>query len=329
MVGRDVVADVLAKKRVTAEDVRALRQVIYNDGAAEAGEVERLFAIDEAASDSDPAWCELFVEAVTDYVVEQVEPHGYVSEENAEWLIGRVSRDGVVKTVTELELLVKVLDRSKSSPQRLVVLALNQVKKAVVDGEGPLALGRALESGRVSRDEAELMRRILYAFGGDGNIAITRAEAEILFDINDATAHAANDPAWSELFVKAIANFMMAASGYTGPSREEALRREEWLDQPSGGIADFLGKMAAGGLRGVLAAYREPSTEAGFAQRNKHSETAMASAEVVTADEAEWLARRMGRDGRLHDNEKALLRFIRDEAPSVHPSLQSLIAKAA
>jgi len=37
----------------------------------------------------------------------------------------------------------------------------------------------------------------------------------------------------------------------------------------------------------------------------------------------------MGRDGVLHDNEKALLRFIRDEAPSVHPSLKSLIAKAA
>ena len=31
------------------------------------------------------------------------------------------------------------------------------------------------------------MRRMLYAFGGDGNIAITRQEAEVLFDINDAT----------------------------------------------------------------------------------------------------------------------------------------------
>ena len=136
MIGRDVVAEVLAKKRVTAEDVRALRQTVYNDGAAETGEVERLFAIDESVSDADPTWCELFVEAVTDYIVEQVEPHGYVNEENADWLISRISRDGLVKTVTEIELLVKVLDRSQSSPPRLVVFALNQVKKAVVDGEG-------------------------------------------------------------------------------------------------------------------------------------------------------------------------------------------------
>jgi len=49
----------------------------------------------------------------------------------------------------------------------------------------------------------------------------------------------------------------------------------------------------------------------------------------VTAEEAEWLARRMGRDGALHQNEKALLRFIRDESPAVHPSLQTLIASAA
>ena len=89
--------------------------------------------------------------------------------------------------------------------------------------------------------------------------------------------------------------------------------------------------MAAGGLRGMLNAYRQPDAgvEDGWAERNDRMAANVATAEVVTAEEAEWLARRMGRDGVLHDNEKALLRFIRDEAPSVHPSLQSLIAKAA
>jgi len=203
------------------------------------------------------------------------------------------------------------------------------VKKAVLEGEGPLAAGKSLEPGRVTRDEVELIRRILYAFGGEGNVAVTRAEAQILFDINDATAQAQNDPAWSDLFVKAIANFMMAASGYTAPSRQEAMRREEWLDAPSGGVADVFSRMAAGGLRGVLNAYRQPGSEAAWAARNRAKEASTATAEAVTADEAEWLAGRMGRDGVLHDNEKALLRFIRDEAPSVHPSLKSLIAKAA
>jgi hypothetical protein len=204
------------------------------------------------------------------------------------------------------------------------------VKKAVVDGEGPLARGGSLEPGRVGRHEAELVRRILYAFGGEGSVAITRAEAEILFDINDATAEADNDPAWSDLFVKAVANSLMAASGYQVPSRGEALRREAWLDAPTGGVADVFSRMAAGGLRGILQAYRQPdNAEQGWAARNAAMQAQSAAAEPVTAEEAEWLARRIGRDGVLGPNEKALLRFIRDEAPQVHPSLQSLIAKAA
>ena len=326
---RDVVADVKASNRITAGDVTELRRAVYHDGAAEAGEVERLFKIDEAASERDPSWAVFFVEAVTDYLVEQVEPHGYVSEANANWLIDRIGHDGVVKTETELELLVKVLEKAKSSPERLVAFALNQVKKAVVDGEGPLACGRALTPGHIGRAEVDLIRRILYAFGGDGNVAITHSEAEVLFDINDHTAEAENDPAWSDLFVKAIANFMMAASGYAVPTRQEALRREQWLDSASGGVGDFFSRMAAGGLHGIIAAYRRPSGEEAWAARNAETKAVIASAEAVTAAEAEWLARRIGRDGMLHANEKALLRFIRDEAPSVHPSLNSLIAKAA
>jgi hypothetical protein len=329
MFDRDVFAEVVASKRITAEDVQALRRSLYNDGVAEAGEVERLFAMDEAAEQHDPSWRELFVEAVTDYLVEQVAPQGYIDEANADWLIARIGRDGTVKTATELEILVKVIEKAKSSPERLSAFALAQVKKAVVDGEGPLARGGKLEAGRVGRDEVELMRRVLYAFGGDGNVAVTRAEAEILFDINDATAGADNDPSWPDLFVKAIANFLMAASGYAPPTRQEALRREAWLDTPAGGVTDFFSRMVAGGLRGALQAYRQPATEEAWAARNAQAATNVAVAEQVTGEEAEWLARRIGRDGALHENEKALLRFIRDEAPSVHPSLQSLIAKAA
>ena len=99
----DAVAEVLASKKITARQVRALRASLYNDGVAEAGEVERLFTMDEAATEADPAWSELFVEAVTDYIVEQVEPQGHISEENADWLIDRISRDGMVKTASELE----------------------------------------------------------------------------------------------------------------------------------------------------------------------------------------------------------------------------------
>jgi hypothetical protein len=49
----------------------------------------------------------------------------------------------------------------------------------------------------------------------------------------------------------------------------------------------------------------------------------------VSEEEARWLADRIGRDGRLHANEKALIAFLREESPSIHPVLGELLARAA
>ena len=261
MLMSDMLARVAASRHLTNEDALEMRRRVYSDGAVNADEVESLFALDETAERHDTAWTVLFTEALTDYLVHQQTPAGYISPENAEWLITRISADGSVKTTTELELLIKVLEKAASSPASLSAFALSQVKEAVLTGEGPAACGRTLEPGKVGRAEADMMRRILYAFGGDGNIAVTRAEAEVLFDINDAVADADNDPAWTDLFTKALANCLMAASGYAVPSREVALRREQWLDSDSGGVASFLGRMVSGGFRGVIDAYKAPSTE--------------------------------------------------------------------
>lgn len=324
-----VLERVNAARTVTADDVLAVRRAIYgDDGRIALGEVDALFLIDEAAETADSAWTAVFAEAVSDHLVHQQRPEGYVDAANADWLIKRIDRDGRVKSASELELLVKVLEAAKSSPPELVQYALRQVQAAVIDGEGPLAGGGQFDRGRVTRAEADLLRRILYAFGGDQGIAITRAEAEVLFDINDAVAEADNDPAWLDLFVKATTNCIMAASGYTVPTREVALAREEWLDAPSS-VGGFFARMVSGGLRGVLDAYRAPSDEDGWAARAAAKIEAMSAAEPVTEGEAEWLAARIGRDGVLHENEKALLRFIANETDDIHPALAPLIAKAA
>jgi hypothetical protein len=330
MTADEILSRVAISRKVTAEDALAARRLVYaEDGLADPGEMEMLFRIDEAAGESAPEWRSLLVEAGTDFLVHQQAPSGYVDEANADWLISRIEKDGKVKSATGLELLVKVLEAAKSSPPRLVRLALRQVQIAAIDGEGPLASGGALEPGRVGAAETALLRRILYAFGGDDGIAVTRAEAEVLFDINDATADADNDPAWTDLFVKAVANCIMSASGYAVPTREVALRHEEWLDAPTGGVAGFFAKMAAGGFRGMLEAYREPDSEARWAAINRAKEAAFAAAGPVTQGEAEWLAGRIGRDGAIHENERALLRFIKEEGREIHPSLAPLIEKAA
>ena len=342
---------VTATKHLTAAHAMDMRRVVYKDGDIDPSELDSIYALDEAAERHDQEWIDLISEATVDYLVHQQEPKGYIDEANAQWLIDRISQDNQVKTESELEVLVKVLEAAKTSPASLSAFALSQVKHAVlhgntavaehrkviveeVDGEpmgmdlDPNSLGGTLTPGKIGAPEVGLLRRILYAFGGHGGVAVSRAEADVLFDINDAVRGADNDPGWTDLFSKALANAVMATSGYAVPSREVALRREAWLNEENSGVGDFFGRMLSGGLRGILHAYKEPDSDA-WKERNASFDSAVKDAEVIDADEADWLARRIQKDGAVCETEIALLKFIAEESPDIHPALKPLIDKAA
>lgn len=323
-------AGYIGRTRITAEDVRRLRGTVFADGLVARGEAEALFAIDRSVAEKDDEWNAFLVEAVADYLVHQERPAGYVSDENADWLIAALEDHGPANLGTKVELLVGVLERARSAPARLPAHALAIVAKAVVEGDARLHCGGTLTPGVISKAEVRLMRRILYAFGGKGGIGISREEAEVLFDLNDRTAEAANDPEWTELFVKAIANFVMCASGYTPPSREVALRHETFFDKAEVDVAGFFRRMASGGVRGILDAYRkDTSVERGFASLNAARAAAATEAEAIDADEAAWLVDRITRDRAIHDNERELLAFIGRESRDIHPSIRELAARVA
>lgn len=324
------VTEILERARITDADVAALRADVFKDGAVSRNEADLLFALDTGCAETCDAWVEFFVEALVDYIVHQEQPQGYVSADNAQWLTRAISRDGVVDTVSEMELLVRCLEAARSAPDTLSAFALKQVAHAVLDGKGALARGGALASGTIGEAEVNLMRRVLYAFGGEGNVAITRAEAEILFDLNDRTSEAGNHPSWSDLFVKAVANYLMCASGYNAPTRAEALRRDAFLDNTDASVSGFLSSMVSGGFGAVLSAYRRADgLEEAYREANDARRQAATEAERIDRSEARWLAERIGRDGVIHENEKALLRFLREESPDIHPDLQTLLQNVA
>lgn len=318
------VQSILARGAITGEDIGTLRHRVFWKGIVTEPDAEfALLLNDRLHHAADPAWPAFFVEALTDYVVTQAQPSGYVSDENAAWLIERIGRSGHVDTPCELELLIKILERSQQSPVALVRFALEQVKIGVITGAGAVGARRASETGSVEDHETELVRRILYAFGGDGNIAVTRPEAEVLFDINDATHHPLNHPSWSDLFVKAVTNFLMAAAGYQVLSRQEALRREAWLDQAPVGVAGFMGRMVSGGLDAVRDAYRMPDgTDEAARLERWHQPRA-------TDDDVSWAASRIGRSGRLHDNEMALINMLKSHDAHLHPRLLPVLDRVA
>ena len=315
------VDEICIRGTVKYADILGLRRMIYGKPGIEAADIEKLFRINDSTHLQDVAWAPFFVEAATDYVVNEMPPGGYVTAANAAWLMDRIGKDGKVGSATEIELLVAILDKARWSPESLAKFTLEQVKHAVIDGEGPLRAGKRLGKGQISVDEVGLVRRALYAFGGDGNVAITRAEAEVLFDIEDATAEGIQAPEWQDLFVKAIASVVMAASGYAVPSRAEALRQEQWLASR--------GDLSAGNIfSNAFSSYNSQTAEERALARLERQRVEIITNAEVSEPEAPWLAGRIKRDGKTTSNELLLLTFLKRESPCIHPILQAVVDEA-
>ncbi len=323
----DLISAVTKASRITADDVLAFRKAYYSDGRISEAEAGGIFAANTACAQAHPTWAVFFCEALCDHVVHQMQPHGHVSEENTRWLMQHIDHDGRVDSTTELDLLVAILEQARTVPEALSAYALAQVRHAVVSGKGPLRSGKTLAPGVVDEADIELLRRILYAYAGGGNIAVTAAEADVLFDINDATADGANHPAWNDLFAKAVANHLMFATNHAPVSRAEALRREAWVNDANANAGAFIVRMVTS-LRDIYNAATFKETQVQRARRESYFGE-LKSAEEITEAEGRWLTDRINRDGKLSDAERAALLFIRQEATGIHPVLEPLLARVA
>lgn len=315
----DLCTEIVARGEVRADDVLALRREVFGEITVTREEVEALFLIDEGAERRTPEWRAFFLEAVTDWLVRQQEPVGYITDAQADWLIARIEADRRVRDRTELELVVRVLELADQAPASLAAFGLSLVTRSVVENDGV-----------ISAEEVERMRRLVFALAGPGHMAVTREEAAALFDLNDATRGRDNDPSWTDFFMRAIANAVTAAAGWAPPGRDEALRREAWLEAPTPGVGAILADVAGALGRIDGQAIRDLLTpDDTFSGRLEAQTEAASSAAPVDAGEARWLIDRIGRDGEFDVNERALIAFLREIAPSTDRSLQPLIDQAA
>src|SRR5688572_23719488 len=97
----DIARQAAADGVVSPQEVLALRRAGWADGAMKPDEAEALVALNDALAERSADWCDFFVEAIGEYVVNGTEPKGYVSDDNADWLISRLDRDGQVDSMAE------------------------------------------------------------------------------------------------------------------------------------------------------------------------------------------------------------------------------------
>lgn len=298
---------------VAAKDVTLLRQSVFKDGIVSADELDALFALGERAPEGDADWAHFFAEAAADFYLREQEPHGYLTDDEFRTLRARVSRDGAGASALELGLLIKLLETAKQTPDAMSDFVGEQIKSCVAGKKG---------GPRVSAQDAVLIRRFIFAVGGAGNVAVTRREAELLFDIADMTSGAKNDAAWTELFVKAVANHLMAHIGYEPPSLEEASASQAFMSDNSVNVGRFFQRMIQGSLSGLRPA--EPATQA---QKNAERAVAAAAAERINETEADWVAERIGRDGALHPAERALIEHLKGLSAELPPKLKAILGR--
>jgi hypothetical protein len=133
------------------------------------------------------------------------------------------------------------IDAANDAPHAAAV-ALAEVLNGVITGEGPTARGRVHFSRTLDCEDAILCERILLAAGRDG-AAVSRAEADMLFDIDAAATERTDQGRFDDLFSKAVAHYVLAAAGRDVPPRDIALAAETPLTtwafvQPNASMID-------------------------------------------------------------------------------------------
>jgi hypothetical protein len=181
-----------------------------------------------------------------------------------------------------------------------------------------------LSPGLIGEAEVDLLRRTLYAGSSEGGIGISRAEAEAVFNLNDATSGRDNHASWQTLFVYVIANYLMVAAAPVTATVADAMQREAWLNGETG-------KTGLTMIRSFKALFKqraEAKADDGSEGFSNIKTDAVARAERIDLREAQWLIDRLMADGDTDKNEAALLQFIQAECPEVDAALRRFLTAA-
>ena len=122
-----------------------------------------------------------------------------------------------------------ILEPSRISCSDTAARALTVVRDGVITGEGPTTKGRVHFSRELDADDAAWCARILTAKAVE-NQPVSRAEAEALFEINDAATERSDDGLFDDLLAKAVVHHAASASGLPVPPRTVALAAETAIE---------------------------------------------------------------------------------------------------
>ena len=296
--------------RVSSEEVLALRRQGWGDGVIHKDEAEALFALNNALDERSEEWCDFFVEAIGEFVLNGTPPRLQCNDEEAEWLIAQVDHDGMVDSVVELETIVRILERAENTPVRLKEYVLAQVEREVLTGTGPTRCGGSLSATHITAAECRILRRTIFASGGHGPAAVSRFDAEALFRLKDETLAEENAPEWDELFLDGVSNYL---KGFTlqnaQVSHERKLELHAFIADNKANVGRFMGRV----VREAPNVANSMGVVFGKKKAGPDYTALEAAGNEVTDFEQEWLEKMIDQDGEVDELESRLIARIAAE----------------
>lgn len=105
---------------IDVEEVETIKHKIYEDGKIDREEANFLFELNDAVTGKDnaPEWKELFIDAITAYVLEDEMSPDVIDEDEADYLYEQINGDGQIDD-TERALLENIKAKAKNFPEKL------------------------------------------------------------------------------------------------------------------------------------------------------------------------------------------------------------------
>jgi len=201
--------EICNRKSIKTADVDRLRALVTTMPLISDSDVKALLAINQACPVQASEWQPFLVSTIAEFLVDDMEPRGYVSQANAGWLLAELERNGLIRTRNGTAIVLATLDHARWAPQALVRHILGRLADQMSASTSPKTPDFVVACSALS------------AFASQEALPLTPAELRQLFRI-DAAADVC-PPGWRVLMMRAVSNAALAASGYNVPPRHRAL----------------------------------------------------------------------------------------------------------
>jgi uncharacterized tellurite resistance protein B-like protein len=120
---KELKKSILADGVIDEQEVKQLREVLYADGVIDKEEAEFLFELNDAVSgkENHASWANLFVDAITSFLLEDETSPGVVDDNEAAWLLSKIQGDGRLDNI-EISLVKNLKEKATILPQSLLNL---------------------------------------------------------------------------------------------------------------------------------------------------------------------------------------------------------------